>query len=123
VDYAHTWLDPADVTAWLTVNAGGSGYPGPQVERVCVQTEKYVQRCRPDQYVTDPDVPDAAPVFTPDGEVYQGAVMYAARELRRRNSPTGSEAWADGGASFVSKYDSDIERALRTGTWTRPGVG
>ena len=49
--------------------------------------------------------------------------MYAARETRRRNSPAGIEQFADGGTTFVSKYDSDIERFLRTGTWAVPGVG
>jgi hypothetical protein len=50
-------------------------------------------------------------------------VMYAAREYRRRNSPGGIESITDAGATYVSKYDSDIERALRTGTWAEPAVG
>lgn len=115
--FTHEWLDPADVSTWLRLNS-----PGPvdasELERVCAMTEKYVQRCRP-EFLSDAE----PPVYTPDAEVYQGAVMYAARETRRRNSPAGIEQFADGGTTFVSKYDSDIERALRTGTWTRPGVG
>lgn len=120
--YLHTWLDPADVTAWLTSN-GQPGYPADQVETVCAQTEAYVQRCRPDRFVPVPDDPDAAPVYTPDGEVYQGAKMYAARQLRRRQSPTGSEPYATSGQTFVARYDTEIERALRTGASTVPGVG
>jgi len=117
MDFAPTWLDPADVIAWLRLH----GEPGddPALDRVCAMTETYVQRCRPDRYneATDP------PMYLPDAEVYQGAVMYAARETRRRNSPAGIETFADGGATFIAKYDADIERALRTGQWNTPGVG
>lgn len=61
--------------------------------------------------------------YAPDAEVYQGAVMYAARLLRRRNSPAGVETYGDLGATFVAKYDPDIDRALHTGSFTPPGVG
>ena len=116
--FPNTWLEPADVAAWLRLNM-----PGPvddtELERVCAMAELYVQRCRPELWddTTDPAT------YVPDAEVYQGAVMYAARETRRRNSPAGIEQFADGGTTFVSKYDSDIERALRTGMWARPGAG
>jgi hypothetical protein len=93
------------------------------VDLVCVATETYVQRCRPEFYYLDPENPDGTPVYEPDGETMQGATMYAARELRRRNSPAGIELFADGGATFVAKFDADIERFLRTGIWNRPGVG
>jgi len=53
----------------------------------------------------------------------QAAVMLAARLYRRRNSPNGIEAMTDGGASYVSRYDSDISRMLRIDGYTRPAVG
>lgn len=119
-DYSPAWLMPLDVLQWLQSNAAGP-VPDPapaEVVRVCAMTEEYVQRCRPEFLDPAGLVP-----YAPDAEVYQGAVMYAAREVRRRNSPAGIETFADGGASFVAKYDPDIERALRTGQWNRPGFG
>jgi len=120
--FTHTWLDPDDVRHWLRINDAGDETDQAETERVCVQTEAYVQRCRPEFYTVPVDPADT-PLYEPDGETYQGAVMYAARELRRRNSPAGIETFADGGATFVAKFDADIERALRTGAWNRPGVG
>lgn len=115
-DYTPTWLDPGDVSGWLRANAPGAGTPeAAELARVCTATESYVQRCRP-------EFADQVG-YAPDAETYQGAVMYAAREVRRRNSPSGIETAIDGNPVFVSRYDSDIERALRTGTWNRPGVG
>ena len=120
--FTPVWLDPDDVAAWLRLN---NEPPAADLDRVAAMTEAYVQRCRPDQWTEgDPDAdPPVDPEYVPDAEVYQGAVMYAARETRRRNSPAGIEQFADGGTTFVSKYDSDIERALRTGSWNTPGVG
>lgn len=54
---------------------------------------------------------------------HQAAVMLAARLYRRRNSPGGIEAMTDGGATYVSRYDSDISRMLRIDGHTRPAVG
>ena len=120
--FTPSWLQAADVAQWLRLNAGTPDVPDVELDRVCVQTEAYVQRCRPEWYV-DPATPDDTRAYVPDGETYQGAVMYAAREYRRRNSPAGIETWAEGGAVFVAKYDADIERALRTGNWNVPGFG
>jgi len=123
-EFAPTWLDPDDVREWLTANQQpSSDIVG--IDRVCAMTELHVQRCRPDQYVDQPPDPDGDPVpaiYVPDAEVYQGAVMYAARECRRRNNPTGTETF-DGGLTFIARYDPDIDRALRTGAYQLPGVG
>lgn len=59
--------------------------------------------------------------YYPDAETYQGAVMYAAREYRRRNSPAGIETFGEV-TSFVSRFDPDIDRALQTGSYARPVV-
>jgi hypothetical protein len=117
--FTPAWLDPADVTQWL--DAHGEPTDG-ELARVCSAAEIKVQRCRPDQYVTD-QAGQTPPVYVPDAEVYQGAVMWAAREMRRRNSPGGVESFGDIGPSFVARYDPDIEAALWIGAHTRPGVG
>jgi hypothetical protein len=118
-----TWLDPALVAHWLRTNVPDAGSPdAAELDRVCAAAEAYVERCRPEWWLVDEADPEEV-VYNPDAETLQGAVMYAAREVRRRNSPSGVETAIDGNPVFVSRYDSDIERALRTGTWNRPGVG
>ncbi len=117
--FTPAWLSPADVKDWLHLNDPADVEDDARVVRCCAQTELYVQRCRPEMFnlAADP------PLYDPDAEVYQGAVMYAAREVRRRNSPAGVQSFGDAGVTFVSKFDSDIERALHQGSWAIPGVG
>ena len=118
--FTPAWLSPADVKQWLKLNEADVDDDA-LVVRCCAQTEKYVERCRPEFLV---EVADGQPIlYDPDAEVYQGAVMYAAREVRRRNSPAGVQSFGDAGVTFVSKFDSDIERALHQGSWAIPGVG
>ena len=57
------------------------------------------------------------------GGVEYGAIMLAARLHRRRNSPNGVESFSDMGTSYVSRYDSDLDRQLRINAWTPPRVG
>ena len=66
-------------------------------------------------------IPDEPGGYVPDAETYGGAVMYAAREYRRRNSPAGIELFGDI-TSFVARFDPDIDRALQTGAYARPVV-
>lgn len=54
---------------------------------------------------------------------HTAALMLAARLYRRRNSPAGVEAFANQGAVYVSRYDSDIARLLRIDSYTPPRVG
>lgn len=125
-DYTPDWLEPEDVASWLRLNTATSDVDATELAVVCAGTEEYVQRCRPDQYVPDPDMDPESPgpgTYTPSADVYRGAVLYASRQYRRRNSPAGIETWAEGGAVFVAKYDADIERSLRTGQWNVPGFG
>lgn len=121
IDYQPSWLDIQDVKDWLRLN-GADTTDDDLVTAVAAMAEPYVQRCRPEWLgidVTDPENP--VPVYLPDAETYQGAVMYAAREYRRRNSPAGIEIFGDA-ASFVSRFDPDIDRALQTGSYARPVV-
>jgi hypothetical protein len=115
--FTPIWLSPVDVKDWLRINDQDVDDDA-LIVRCCAMTEIYAERCRPEFW------DELNPLqYVPDAEVYQGAVMYAAREVRRRNSPAGIQAFADGQVTFVARYDSDIERALRTGAWSRPGVG
>ena len=120
--FTHTWLEPDDVATWLRLNTATATTDAVELERVCAMTEAYVQRCRPEFLPPAPEDGSAA-TYVPDAETYQGAVMYAAREVRRRNTPAGVESFGDVGVVFTPKWDADIERALRTGAWTLPGMG
>jgi hypothetical protein len=114
--FEPVWLTVGDVKAWLRLNDQDTT-DDDLLASVAAMAEPYVERCRPEWF--DASTP---PVYTPDAETYQGAVMYAAREYRRRNSPAGIELFGDV-TSFVSRYDPDIERALQTGAFARPIVG
>jgi hypothetical protein len=119
-----TWLDPADVRRWLRDNAQPPANDDLELDRVCRQTEIHVEKVRGDAwYPSDPQTDPPTEVYLPDAEIMQGAIMYAARMLRRRNSPAGVETYGGLGATFVARYDPDIDRALRTGAFTPPGVG
>lgn len=52
-----------------------------------------------------------------------GAIMLAARLHRRRNSSAGVESFSDLGATYVSRYDADLDRQLRINSWSFPQVG
>lgn len=94
------------------------------ISRATASAQIEVQRARRDQFrPADPAVyPPAEPVYTPDAEVYQGAVMLAARLVRRRNSPAGIETFSDS-VAYVSRWDPDIQRALRQGAYAWPALG
>lgn len=111
--FTPRWLSPASVKEWLRVNDQDTKDDG-LLREVCAAAEPYVERCRP-EFAT----PDGT--YKPDAETYKGAVMYAARMYRRRNSPAGIEVFNDA-ASFVSRYDPEIDRALQTGDWARPVI-
>lgn len=111
--FEPAWLAPASVKEWLRL-APEDTVDDALIAEVCAMAEPYVQKCRPEWF-------DTNGVYIPDAETYRGAVMYAAREYRRRNSPAGIEVFGDV-ASFVTRYDTDIERALRTGSWALPVI-
>jgi hypothetical protein len=112
--FTPVWLAPADVKEWLRLNEQDTD-DDDLIKRCCAMTEPYAQRCRPEWT-------DADGTYVPDAETYQGAIMHAAREYRRRNSPAGIEAFGDAGTSFVARYDPDIEKALQTGSFAPPTI-
>ena len=119
-DFTPQWLDVADVKDQLRIT-GSDTADDDLITRCAAAVEPQVQRARPDLYPI-PAPQDAGPVYTPDPEVYQAAVMLAARLVRRRNSPGGVETFGES-VTYVSRYDPEIARALRTGLWALPGVG
>ena len=128
--YVPAWLAVADVKEQLRLPATDTG-DDDLVTRCSAAVEPQVERARSDAWkIYDPDMPnppDPPPpgwprVFEPDAETYQAAVMLAARLFRRRNSPGGVETFGES-VTYVSRYDPEIARALRTGLWALPGVG
>lgn len=117
--FAPEWLEVSDVKAWLRLQSQDTSDDA-LLTSVAAMAEPYVQRCRPEWMLPDPGDPTTI-TYQPDAETYQGAVMYAAREYRRRNSPAGVEMFGDV-TSFVSRFDPDIDRALQTGSYARPVV-
>ena len=114
--YEPAWLAPASVKEWLRLRDYDTTDDA-TLSMVCAMAEPYVERCRPEFLVPATDTTPAS--YAPDAEAYNGAVMYAAREFRRRNSPAGIEVIGEN-MSFVTRYDTDIERALHTGAWAPP---
>lgn len=105
------WLLVADVKRQLRIDQ--TDVTDDDLIADCVAaTEPEVIRARPDAA--------ADPAGSPD--VYLGAVMYAARLVRRRNSPGGVESFADS-VTYVAQYDPDVDRLLRRGKYRLPAVG
>lgn len=56
-------------------------------------------------------------------DVVKGANMLAARLYRRRNSPSGVEAFGDLGPVYVQRRDPDIAMLLHIGSHSYPQIG
>lgn len=69
-------------------------------------------------YPTAPGPPPQWPDY-----VTLGGTMLAARLWRRKDSPSGVEAFTDQGAVYVSRNDPDVAQLLGIGTFTPPVVG
>lgn len=119
MDFAPVWLETADVKEWLRIN-GGDTADDDLIAKCAAAVEPQVERARHDLMV--PGVDPLPPTYVPDAEVYQAAVMLAARLVRRRNSPGGVESFGDS-ILYVARFDPEIARALRSGNWALPGVG
>lgn len=68
----------------------------------------------------DPEQPDATMWPHP---ISLGAVMLAARLIRRRNSPHGIESFTADGAVYVRRTDPDIAQLLHLGPHAKPQIG
>lgn len=120
--FVPAWLAPADVREWLKLPAG---IDDDLVRECAAAVEGEVERSRADRWsVPDPDGDPPDPrVYVPDAQVYQAAVMLAGKVYRRRNSPAGIVEGFGDAVTYVARYDPEVQRALRQGSWTFPGVG
>lgn len=57
------------------------------------------------------------------GDVILGSLMLSTRLWRRKDSPSGVEAFTDQGAIYVQRNDPDVAQLLHLGTFTAPLVG
>ena len=130
MEWAPVWIDVADVKDQLRLAAADTA-DDVLIARCSAAVEPQVQRARPDCWAeATPAGRDAAGrfvaaaprTFVPDAEVYQAGVMLAARLVRRRNSPGGVETFGES-VTYVSRYDPEIARALRQGSWAMPQAG
>lgn len=120
-----TWMLPSQVGTWLGLKPDLMTPAETSLLAQCsAAVEAHVQRCRPDQFLVQGVIPNNPPtlIFTPDNEVRTAAVMLAARLYRRRNSPAGVELMGES-IAYASRYDPEIDRALRTGYFSSPLVG
>jgi hypothetical protein len=116
------WLSIVDVKDQLRID-GIDTDDDLLINRAIGSAMVEVERARRDQFVpADPPTDPPSAVYSPDAEVYQGAVMLAARLVRRRNSPAGIETFSDS-VAYVSRWDPDIQRALRQGNYAWPALG
>jgi hypothetical protein len=107
------WLQLDDVKDQLKIRLTDT--VDDQLIGECIDaTEPEITRCRPDSWDDT-----RTPAGTPDA--YRGAVMLAAKLVRRRNSPAGVESFTDSVASAAG--DPELDRFLRTGRSRMPGVG
>ena len=98
------------VAGWLSVPADGPDRA--HIETVVPAVNAYVRRFA---------APDPAGQWPAD--IVQGAVLLAARNVRRRNSPAGVETVGDMGAVYVARFDRDLDQLLRLGEFRRMVVG
>lgn len=99
------------VAGWLGIPAGPAG----EVERDHIATVVPAVNALVRDWHPTPEVLN--------DQIVLGAVMLAARVTRRRNSPAGVEALGEMGATYVSRYDVDLDRMLGLGTYRKLIVG
>lgn len=92
----------------------------PTVVDVTAAVNVLVENAPAARRMADPDDPDAT-VWADD--TYLGALMYAARLVRRANSPAGIEAFLESGVAYVQRNDPDVAQLLRLGPFAPPMTG
>lgn len=104
------------VAAWLSANEPGFTDDGQHIQVVVPAVNSWIATFR------KPDV-DASGAASWPAHVQHGAVMLAARNVRRRNSPAGVETAGDGTAVYVARFDRDLDSLLGLGTYRALVVG
>lgn len=92
-----TAITAPEVVSWA---GGGLDESEPNLGAVIAAVNSYVE--------TLPIAADASA----DERVKLGAIMLAARTMRRRNSPNGIETITGDGVAFVARYDPEVSRFL-----------
>lgn len=114
-----------EALAWLGVNVQAAS--GPDVDAatlVAPAVRSFVESIPGLPTVPGIDPVTLEPVTVWADKVKLGAVMLAARLVRRRNSPQGIAAFTEaGGAAYVSRIDPDVAQLLRLGAYAAPQVG
>ena len=115
----------AAALSWLGINVDTASGPDVDAATIVAPAVRSFVESIPDLptvTVTDPDTLE--PVTRWADKVELGAVMLAARLVRRRNSPQGVAAFTEqGGAAYVSRHDPDVAQMLRIGSYAAPQVG
>lgn len=115
----------AAALSWLGINVDTASGPDVDAATIVAPAVRSFVESIPDLptvTVTDPDTLE--PVTRWADKVELGAVMLAARLVRRRNSPQGVAAFTEvGGAAYVSRMDPDVAQLLRLGAYAAPQVG
>lgn len=102
-------LTEQEVTEWSKEPSG------PNLKRTVEATNAFVNSLPVVQHLTDDEA-------WPE-HVRIGALMLAARLIKRRNSPNGIEAATDMNVTYTARYDSDISRMLQLDKYQAPAVG
>lgn len=108
------------LTAQAVADRSGEPADDQTVIDVTAAVNALVNEANGTRWVPDPD--DAtATVWAAD--TYLGALMYAARLVRRANSPAGIEAFFETGVAYVQRTDPDVAVLLRLGSYAVPMTG
>lgn len=111
-------IESQDVEKWLHDADQPYSPDDEHVELVVATVNDYVDRL--------PSVPrisgtDGSTSWAPSAKF--GAILLAARLVRRRNSPAGIESFTADGATYITRHDPDIAMMLRVGRQAAPKVG
>jgi hypothetical protein len=120
------WLLLDDVKRQLAID-GTDTADDVLIQDIIDATEPEVCRARPDSFsagvfATRGHRARAATTPADHPDAYRGAVMLAARLVRRRLSPAGIESFGES-VTYVASYDPDLDRFLRRNRQRMPGVG
>lgn len=102
-------ITEGEVTAWTKEP------DSPNLKQVVAAVNGYVSGLPVVQHLDDGEEWPA--------DVQLGALMLAARLIKRRNSPNGIEAATDLNVTYTARYDSDISRLLKLDGYRTPAVG
>lgn len=110
----------ARALAWLGIPADRPGPDTDQAPHVAAAVAAWVSTLPATRRRATTD--DAGATTWP-ADTQHGAVMLAARIIRRRNTPSGLESFSSDSATYVARYDPDVSLLLRTGTAAYPAIG